>query len=267
MAALKFALKWNDFQNNWKSSLSELRQEKDFTDVTLISEDKVKFSAHRILLSSCSKVFKLILKENNHANPLVYLGGVSSQNIGFILDYIYHGEINIYQEHLDSFLESAQKLEISGLIGGKEESIDTKHEEYLSGVNNQAPISKMCYISNEEEVLISDDTGLVTTADTDVVKKERRQYPRAAIDNSRNIYVGDMSPEEIEEKRKELYQRIDGVLTCLHCGKTSGQSANIRFHVETHMDGLCYTCNVCNKDFRSRNIFKLHKQRNHSKQD
>ena len=115
----KFALKWNDFQSNWSSSLSELRKETDFADVILISEDKVKFSAHKILLSSCSNMFKFILKENIHANPLVYLGGVSSQNIGFILDYIYYGEVNIHQENLDNFLESAQKLEISGLIGCK----------------------------------------------------------------------------------------------------------------------------------------------------
>ena len=77
----KFALKWNDFQTNWGRSLSELRKETDFADVTLISEDKVKFSAHRILLSSCSNMFNFILKESNQANPLVFLSGVSSQNI------------------------------------------------------------------------------------------------------------------------------------------------------------------------------------------
>ena len=99
----KFALKWNDFQSTWNRSLSEMRKGTDFADVTLISEDKVKFSSHKIILSSCSNMFKLILNENVHANPLLYLGGVSSQNIGLILDYIYYGEVN---EQLDSFFES-----------------------------------------------------------------------------------------------------------------------------------------------------------------
>ena len=115
----KFALKWNDFQSNWNQSLSELRKEKEFADVTLISDDMVRFSAHKILLSSCSDIFKMILKENINASPFLYLGGVSSVNLGFILDYIYHGEVNLYQEQLDSFLESAQKLEIEGLMGNK----------------------------------------------------------------------------------------------------------------------------------------------------
>ena len=113
----KFALKWNDFQSNWSKSLSQLHKGTDFADVTLISDDMVKFPAHKILLSSCSDIFKMILKENINANPLLYLGGVSSVNIGFILDYIYHGEVNLFQEQLGSFLECAQKLEIEGLIG------------------------------------------------------------------------------------------------------------------------------------------------------
>ena len=38
----KFSLKWNDYQSNWKRSMSELRNESEFSDVTLISEEKVK---------------------------------------------------------------------------------------------------------------------------------------------------------------------------------------------------------------------------------
>ena len=114
----KFSLKWNDYNSNWNKSLSKLRENNAFADVTLITDDKVKFSAHRILLSPCSNVFDFILKDSNQANPLLYLTGVNSTNLGFILDYIYKGEVNMYQEELDSFLESAQKLEIEGLLGG-----------------------------------------------------------------------------------------------------------------------------------------------------
>ena len=55
----KFALKWNDYQSNWNSSLSELRKDSDFADVTLISDDKVKFSAQLFspLAATCSSSF------------------------------------------------------------------------------------------------------------------------------------------------------------------------------------------------------------------
>ena len=37
----KFCLKKNDYQSNWNMSLSDLRKNNDFSDVTLISDDKV----------------------------------------------------------------------------------------------------------------------------------------------------------------------------------------------------------------------------------
>ena len=113
----KFSLKWNDFETNWKRSLSQLRTDNDLADVTIITDDKVKFKAHKILLSSCSETFKFILKEFNQAQSILYLNGVNSVNLRFILDYIYYSEVNLFQEQLDSFVQSAEKLEIQGLVG------------------------------------------------------------------------------------------------------------------------------------------------------
>ena len=97
--------------------MSELRKETDLTDITLVTDDKVKISSHKILLSSCSKLFKFILKDISHPNPLLFLSGVTSINLEYILDYIYYGEVSLCQEQLDGFLESAQRLEIEGLRG------------------------------------------------------------------------------------------------------------------------------------------------------
>ena len=38
-----------------------------------------------------------------------------------ILDYIYNGEIQIYQDDLDRFLTIANRFQLEGLIGGNEE--------------------------------------------------------------------------------------------------------------------------------------------------
>ena len=46
----KFSLKWRDYLSNWNRSINELQNDTNFADVTLISDDKVKFSAHKILL-------------------------------------------------------------------------------------------------------------------------------------------------------------------------------------------------------------------------
>ena len=112
----KFCLKWNDFQSTVSQSFRSLRQEEDFYDVTLVSEDELQLSAHKLVLSACSSFFKNILKKNVHASPLIYLSGVSSSNLKNILDYIYCGEVQLFQDQLDSFLDAAQKLKISGLL-------------------------------------------------------------------------------------------------------------------------------------------------------
>ena len=212
-------------------------------------------------------MFKFILKKNIQGHPLLYLSGVSSQNIGFILDYIYYGEVNIYQEHLDSFLESAQKLEISGLIGGNEERKET---DDLPISKNQTYVGKISTMSEEEEMVISNDkcSRLVTTSDSEdvgVTVKQRRQYSIAQTTDAPRIHVGNMTPEEIEAKRTELYQKIDGMWTCLQCGKTTTgmRTSGIRDHVETHLDGLCYTCNMCSKEFGSKNSLRVHKTTYH----
>ena len=111
----KFCLKWNDFQSNISKSFGSLRQEQDFFDVTLVSDDQVQVSAHKLVLSACSSFFKTILKANPHSHPLLYLSGINSINLNYILDYVYHDEVQLYQENLEAFLDTAQKLDIEGL--------------------------------------------------------------------------------------------------------------------------------------------------------
>ena len=250
----KFSLKWNDYQSNWNKALNELRKDTDLSDVTLISDDKVKFSAHKILLSSCSNLFKFILKSNTQANPLLYLGGVNSVNLGFILDYIYQGEVNIYQEQLDSFLESAQKLEIQGLLGGNGDNLDNFKKE---GEQN---IEHMKY----DDIAKAEDKSLVRMDNAG--NKTRRQYTRSSSMDVTKFDVSSLTLDEIDKKMRELYERTDEGWRCLACGRTnSGTSSNIRKHVETHLDGLVYNCNICNEEFRSMRYLDYHKTRTHKK--
>ena len=211
--------------------------------VTLISDDKVKFSAHKVLLSSCSNMFKFILKENNSAHPLLYLGGVSSINIGLILDYIYNGEVNLFQEQLDSFLESANKLEIEGLIGQGYKEDDDENKSYLE----------------EESVIPSAETKHLARMNDNKEVFSRRQNRRPQSSDASKIDVTSFTTEEIKEKIKELYQRIDGVSTCMVCDYISTKSSNVRKHVEKHIDGLSYSCELCSKEFRCISSLNNHK--------
>ena len=51
----RFSLKWSDFQSVVSQSFSVLREEADFYDVTLVSDDYTQISAHKLVLSASSQ--------------------------------------------------------------------------------------------------------------------------------------------------------------------------------------------------------------------
>ena len=110
----KFCLRWNDFENNISHSFRELRDDKDFFDVTLACEDR-QVEAHKVILSACSPYFRTVLKKNPHQHPLLFLRGVQYSELVAILDFMYHGEVNVGQEDLNSFLAVAEDLSVKGL--------------------------------------------------------------------------------------------------------------------------------------------------------
>merc|ERR1712004_734418 len=57
MASEKFCLRWNDFESNISVAFRELREEKDFFDVTLACDDS-QVQAHKVILSACSPFFR-----------------------------------------------------------------------------------------------------------------------------------------------------------------------------------------------------------------
>ena len=109
----KFCLRWNDFESNISVAFRELREEKDFFDVTLACDDS-QIQAHKVIISACSP-FRNILRRNLHQHLLLYLKDVKYKDILAVLDFMYMGEVNVAQEELNSFLSVAEDLRVKGL--------------------------------------------------------------------------------------------------------------------------------------------------------
>ena len=110
----KFCLKWNEFESNVSTAFRELREDKDFFDVTLACDGN-QLEAHKVILSACSPFFRGVLKRNPHAHPLLYLKGIKYEDVLAVLNFMYHGEVNIAQDDLNSFLAVAEDLQVKGL--------------------------------------------------------------------------------------------------------------------------------------------------------
>jgi len=110
----KFCLRWNDFESNINKAFIELREDKEFFDVTLVC-DEDQIQAHKVILSACSPFFRSVLRRNRHEHPLLYMKGVKYVDMLSVLNFMYQGEVNISQEDLNSFLSVAEDLQVKGL--------------------------------------------------------------------------------------------------------------------------------------------------------
>jgi len=131
----KFCLRWNDFENNISGAFRELREDKDFFDVTLACDDD-QLQAHKVILSACSPFFRTILRRNKHEHPLLYLKGVKYADLVSVLNFMYHGEVNVAQEELNSFLAVAEDLKVKGLT---QNNTDKKSENLKPQVKDLVP--------------------------------------------------------------------------------------------------------------------------------
>merc|ERR1712123_564388 len=100
--------------NNISCAFRELREDKDFFDVTLACDDD-QIQAHKVIISACSPFFRNVLRRNHHQHPLLYLKGVKFTDLQSVLNFMYHGEVNVAQDELNSFLAVAQDLKVKGL--------------------------------------------------------------------------------------------------------------------------------------------------------
>ena len=243
----KFCLKCNDFQENTIKTFSLLRRYEEFCDVTLVSDDQKQMMAHKVVLSSSSKYFKNILKTNKHSHPMLCLTGFTSKDIENVLDYIYQGEVQIFQKDIDKFLDIAQRLKLDGLLSS-DNIKDKKNNLY---VTNQSMETEFQLEQNQTY----EESNKVKTDNLNSGNAERYAV-------SMN---GDSSVDEIEQKTTEyIAKNENGDYICKICGKVSGKKiTNMKYHIETHLEGISFSCSICGKQFRSRNSLKVHKTTNH----
>ena len=250
----KLCLQWNDFQENVKVALVNLRSDKSFTDVTLACEDGQQLEAHRVILAASSPFFQKLLQNTKHPNPLICMRGVKFEDLLAIIDFLYFGETNVFQENLDSFLSIAEELQLKGLMG-----------KTGRGEKNAQPVVKLESDISKPQVRI----------DAENQKSEEERDPMIEAEPNNIIalptyFTGNL--EELEEKVKSLMEKSRNFYAngkqkadkCKVCGK-EGLGSAIKDHIEAnHLEGVVLPCNQCEKVFRCRNNLRKHVQKHHN---
>ena len=224
-----FCLKWDDFLLNTTSSFKDLRVEQEFTDVTLALGGNMTVEAHKVVLASGSQFFKTLLTQNKHPHPLIYMRNINERDLIAVVDFLYHGEVNILQENLDNFLNLAEELQLKGLSGQN----DTKENQRMveQQQNRKGHTKHNKGISNKQAMFQSDNIGEMYTFDNQ--DRTMSLVGESPVPKS-SVSFRDGN-EELDNKIRSMMDRIDGAWTCTVCGKVDklNRSYNIKKHIDS----------------------------------
>ena len=258
----KLCLQWNEFRKNVKSAFGRLRNDKEFTDVTLACEDGQLMEAHKVILAASSPFFEKILQKSKHPRPLIYLKGFQSRDFSSILDFLYFGQVKVFQEDFDSFLCIAEEIQLKGLTGQSsgaliEEQEKTERSEPVHNSNHLSQKSTSHHTEKEarENVPKQTSSAVAIPSQSSADLQALDEKVKSMMEKGQKMIPGGT---QLNGTPKQATSYI-----CKMCGK-EGLSHHIINHIEAnHLEGISIPCNHCGKTCFSRKALNKHKIKFH----
>ena len=249
-----------------------------FTDVTLVSDDFLPLSAHRIVLGAASPVFqKLLTVQSNSqgSNSILYIKGIQHEILQLLIQFIYHGVVVVKADSIKSFIKVAEDLEIRDLcneITRQEENLNIFNNEMdgmesvsddyvmneLSEVEIQT-LNEICLKNLEEEKELDLQEQKEDTIEKEIetkvncIKKEKKcKLPRLCKDCGLT-FMG---------SQKKHMRQHDKALKCCYCEFKTGSRKTLGEHkLSQHVNE--YICKHCNYIATSKSLLRKHKTEIH----
>ena len=216
------------FSSHLLEMSKELFKEELFTDVTLVSDDMLPVKAHRTVLYAASPVFKQLLTMQQ-GNPLLYVKGSTEGELRSMLEFIYLGETQVKEEHLDSFMKLGEHFQIKDL--------------FKSGVS-----------SENIENIAETEPEQVKASEEETEKDEQ-------TDEEENIEL------ECEIKPEKLLfddsgDPLDMSFTCVRCEKKFSRKGNLKQHFDgVHGGKEKLGCDMCKFKTTRKNDLRRHMEK------
>ena len=174
----KYLMKWDGFYENISNTFNILRGTPDFTDVTLVCNDNTRIEAHRVILSSGSTLFSSLLKGTQNAHPLIFLRGVKSEDMATIVNFIYHGEVNIYKKDVNGFLSLAEDFKVKGLSDS-----DLNTNKLCKSTLNQSTLAKSLSVGQSIYATTASEPQELDLCNTSLIAEPEESETKNEIQN------------------------------------------------------------------------------------
>lgn len=205
----QFSLRWNNYLSHITFALDSLRTQEDLVDVTLSCEGK-KIRAHKVLLSACSSYFRDIFKENPCQHPVIIFKNVKYDDLIAIIEFMYQGEVNVIQDSLPSFLNTAELLSVQGLTD-RPTANDTKPHKKNENHTTATSTTTTTTTTKTSQKISLPSTSSISSHSISIESQAKRVKLSESIgqqNKSADMIVEDMGEDEDEEEDEEQLGKI-----------------------------------------------------------
>ena len=277
----KYDLRFDSYPNYVMDIMKEMKETKEFADVTLICEDGKYIKAHKNVLSASSAVIKSILKLDDCPSSKIFLRGISYNELVSLIEFIYLGEVKIYEGKLEDLLKVAESLRIKQLerqdhtFSGEKDQISSESlkfsqiktsEEfkYESIIQEALPLDEHQenfeeQDENEDQAIVQEQDQLtgVQCEENDFGESEREEKEEF---NGKTSCLDTQSTEmdHTEHVTKSIFtlkirKKLDvsrgDKFPCSECPLEFSTFTNLNKHKRTKHEGRMFYCDQC--EFKS----------------
>ena len=242
----------SDFIPNVVSCFQDLHKDTELSDVTMVCEEDQQIEAHKIVLTACSPFFNAVLRKNKHPHPLIYMKGVKAKDLSAIVEFLYLGEANIYQEDISGFFALAEELQLKGLTGLQKNTADHWENPIIAPESNQRGET------------IRTQTKKEMDANTKVTSIEYNGYnmPEHKCEICGEVFSLGLLKRSHVEKEHAKYPptndtNLESGVQCTICGMTQPSEEKLKVHKNQHKK-YSFPCPTCKRSFKYESSLDTH---------
>ena len=246
----KYNITWHTYSDHLKNMMKTLMMNEDYSDVTLVTEDKKHIRANINILSACSPVFRNTLKKEKGISPIMYLRGIQHSEMESIMQFIYLGEATFYEEKREEFFAVAKSLEIKELCNTETVTNDQPDDEpwIWDPVTPTKPMK-------EHNIT------------TDSIPEQATQESSRKVLNANSTFDCNLCHSTYSSRwglfnhKKSYHEGVQ--YACSQCDYKATQQINLTAHIQSKHEGVKFACDQCDYQAAHRSTLDGHIQSKH----
>jgi len=274
--------------------LNQMLQCSSLVDVTIYCDDG-QVNAHKLVLAASSTYFRNLFSRmtNTFHYPIIVLREMPVNDLKTIIQFIYHGEVNVPQNRVDSLMRCANYLQIDGMassanslnaILASSSAMSASHQPIITGATHLGGPLAVAVTSNNPNNSNSTTTSSVgafvnNSINLNPLGKIHPQYPPAMSASSVATGSNTSNTQKSRHGRRgnhnnnnnQAMNNIDHSSnntnsgkprhTCPMCLKTFTHGFTLKRHMELHSNNRkTIFCPVCSKSYSCKDSFLRHQK-------